>query len=112
MRGGELLKLTDKMLDKYDDHPFIYYGGNIYWCFRKFKPVTRAEHGRGANEENNFLEYGVENCYIPGRKGCFLKCFNNIFKKDCIKENFEFIQSYKRRSNAKTRCILPEISVR
>ena len=46
--SNELAEFIDKILDKYDDHPSIYYTGNIYRYFRNFKRVTRSEHGRGA----------------------------------------------------------------
>ena len=97
--SDELAKFEDKILDKYDDHPSIYYTGNIYRDFRNFKRVMRSEYGRGANEFNNILEYEGENCYIPSRNGCFLKCINYIFEKEVSTEYFEFIQSYKRRTN-------------
>ena len=106
--SNELAEFLDKILDKYDNHRSIYYTGNIYRYFRKFKRVTRSEHGREANEFNNILEYEGENCFIPSGNGCFLKCINYIFKKDFSTEYFEFIQSYKRRTNVMTRCRIPE----
>ena len=108
----ELVEFIDKILDKYDDHPSIYYTGNIYRYFRKFKRVTRSEHGRGANEFNNVLEYEGENCYIPSGNGCFLKCNNYIFREDFSMEYFDFKQSYKRRTNVTTRCRIPEFCER
>ena len=91
--SSELAKFIDKILDKYDDHPSIYYTGNIYRYFKNFKRVNRSEHGRGANEFNNIEEYNGKNCYILDGKGCFLKCINCIFNKDFNKEYFEFIKS-------------------
>ena len=110
--SDDLAKFIDKILDKYDDHPSIYYTGNIYRYFRNFKRVTRSEHGRGANEFNTIQEYEGENCYIPSGNGCFLKCINYIFKKDFSTDYFEFIQSYKRRTNVMTRCRIPEFCKR
>ena len=110
--SDELAKFIDKILDKYDDHPSIYYTGNIYRYFRNFKRVTRSEHGRVANEFNNIQEYEGENCYIPSGNGCFLKCTNYIFEKDFSTEYFEFIKSYKRRSNVMARCRIPEFCER
>ena len=110
--NNELAKFIDKILDKYDDHPSIYYTGNIYRYFKKFKPITRSKHGRGANEFNNILEYTGNNCYIPSGNGCFLKCINYIFNKDFNKEYFEFIKSYKRRTNVMTQCRIPEFCKR
>ena len=110
--SNELAKFIDKILDKYDDHPSIYYTGNIYRYFRNFKRVNRSEHGRGANEFNNILEYEGDNCYIPSGNGCFLKCINFIFNKDFSIEYFKFIKSYKRRPNVITRCRIPEFCER
>ena len=110
--SNELAKFIDKILDKYDDHPFIYYTGNIYRYFKNFKRVNRSEHGRGANEFNDILEYKGNNCYIPSGNGCFLKCINFIFNKDFNKEYFEFIKSYKRRTNVMARCRIPEFCKR
>ena len=110
--SNELAEFIDKILDKYDDNPSIYYTGNIYRYIKIFKRVTRSEHGRRANEFNDIQEYEGENCYIPNGNGCFLKCINNIFNKDFSAEYFEFIQSYKRRTNAMTRCRIPEICKR
>ena len=110
--SDELAKFIDKILDKYDDHPSIYYTGNIYRYFRNFKRVNRSEHGRGANEFNNIEEYEGKNCSIPSGNGCFLKCINYIFDKDFSIENFEFIKSYKRRPNVMARCRIPEFCKR
>ena len=110
--SDELAKFIYKILDKYDDHPSIYYTGNIYRYFRNYKRITRSDHGRGANEFNNFQEYEGNNCYIPSGNGCFLKCINYIFNKDFSIEYFEFIKSYKRRPNVMTRCRIPEFCER
>ena len=90
----ELARFIDKTLDKFDNHPSIYYTGNIYRYFRKFKRVTRSDHGRGANEINNILEYEGVNCYILSGNGCFLRCINYIFNKDFSMDYFDFIQLY------------------
>ena len=110
--SDELAKFIDKILDKYDDHPSIYYTGNIYRYFRNFKCVTRSEHGRGANEFNTIQEYEDENCYIPSGNGSFLKCINYIFDKDFSMQYLEFIHSYKRRTNVMTRCRISEFCTR
>ena len=110
--SDELAKFIDKILDKYDDHPSIYYTGNIYRYFKNFKRINRSEHGRGANEFTDIQEYKGENCYIPNGNGCFLKCINYIFDKDFSTEYFEFIKSYKRRTNVMAQCRIPEFCKR
>ena len=47
-------------MDKYDDHPSIYYTGNIYRCFRNFKRGNKSDHGKGDNQFNNILEHEVK----------------------------------------------------
>ena len=44
--SNELAKFIVKILDKYDDHPSIYYTGKFYRCFRNFNRVTRSERKR------------------------------------------------------------------
>ena len=107
-----LAEFIDKILDKYEDHPSIYYTGNIYRYFKNFKRVNRSNHGRGANEFNDILEYEGDRCYIPSGNGCFLKCINYIFDKDLSTEYFEFIKSYKRRKNVMTQCRIPQFCKR
>ena len=110
--SDELANFIDKISDKYDDHPSIYYTGNIYRYFRNFKRVNRSDHGRGANEFNDIEEYEGDRCYIPNGNGCFLKSINCIFDKDFSIEYFEFIKSYKRRRNVMARCRIPEFCKR
>ena len=107
---SELAKFIDKILDKYDDHPSIYYPGEVNMYFRNFKRVNRSELGRRANEFNNFLEYEDEHCFIPSGNASFIRCNNFILKKDFSKEYFELIQSYKRKTNVMTRCRLPDFA--
>ena len=110
--SDELAKFIDSILDKFDDHPPIFHTRNIYRCFRNIKRVNRCEHGRGANEFNTVLEYEDDNCYIPSGNACFPKCIDYICKKNFSMENFEFIQSYRRKTNVLTRCRLPGICER
>ena len=110
--SDELAKFIDKRLDKFDDHPSIYYTGNIYRHFKNYKKVNRSNHGRGADEFNDILEYQGNNCYIPNGNGCFLKSINYIFDKDFSIEYFDFIKSYKRRPNVMSRCRIPEFCKR
>ena len=90
--GNQLAQFIDKILDKYENHFSIYYTGNIYGSFENFKRVDRSEHGRGADEFINFLEYEGECCNIPSRNGCVLEFNNYIFKKDFSIECYEFLQ--------------------
>ena len=60
--SNELAKFIDK-LNKYDDHPGMYYTGNNYRYFRNFQRVNRSEHGRGSNQFNKLQEYKGINLY-------------------------------------------------
>ena len=103
----ELSEFIDKIRDKFDDHTSIDYTGIFYRLLRKFKRVNRSEHGRRGNEFNNIMESENVNCFIPSGSACFLKCNNYVFKKVFDMEYFEFVQSYKRRTNVMARCRIP-----
>ena len=77
----DLAKFIDKIFDNYDDHPSIYYTGNIYRYCRIFKQANRSEIGRGADEFNFILGYESQNCSIRNGNAFFLKCNNYKFKK-------------------------------
>ena len=95
----ELAKFADRIFDKYDDDPSLYYTDKIYRYFRSFKRVNGSEHGRGVSGFNNVLEYEAEICYKPIGKDCFLECNKYFFKNNFSMEYFKFIQSCKRRTN-------------
>ena len=38
------------MIDKFEDHPSVYYTGDIYRCFSKCKRVSRSHDGRKVDE--------------------------------------------------------------
>ena len=94
--SSKLANFKNKILDKFDDHPFIYSTGNIYRHFRNFKRVNRSEDGRVANEFNIILEHKGVNHYMPSGNGCFLEWANSSFEKDFSTKYFDFIKSYKR----------------
>ena len=104
--SSKIAKLTEEILDKYDDHSSIYYtGGYLRKIENYFKRVNRSEHVKSGNEFNNISEKGGENCFIPSEKGCFLKCTNQIFKMNFTKK-IDFTHSYKRKTNVITRCTI------
>ena len=73
---ADLVKFIEKVFDKFNNLPSIQYTRDNWRYFRKFKQVIRSEHGRGANDFNNVLEYEGENCYIWSGNWCFLKFVN------------------------------------
>ena len=83
---------TDKMLDKYKDHPSIYYTGNFYKYFRNFEHVDRAERGRSADEFNNILEFEAKTSCTRSGNGCFLDCNKHVLEKILTKRYIEFKQ--------------------
>ena len=69
--SDELAKFIDKILDKYDDHPSIYYTGNIYRYFRNFKRVNGSEHGRGVMNSIIFWNTRVISVIYPVETDAF-----------------------------------------
>ena len=89
----EMAYFWDKIFDRNDCHPSIYYTGNIYRYFRNFKRLNMSQHGSGVKNFYNILEYEGRNCYILNGNACFLKCKKYFFKKDFSMDFFELIQS-------------------
>ena len=79
---------------------------------RNFKRVNMAEHGRGADEFNDILDYDGENSFITSGNGFSLKCILYTFKKHFPKDYVDFIKSYQRRTNVMTRCRIQQFCKR
>ena len=55
--SSELENIIDKLLDKPEDNPSIFYTRNVFSYFGNFKRVNESKHGKCANEFESFLEY-------------------------------------------------------
>ena len=100
------------MNPRYDEHPNLYYNGDVFRYSESFRGVNWAENGRQADEFINFLKWEGVNCYIPSGKRCFLQCIEYMFRKDFTFKYSGFIRSFKRRTNVLTRWRIQEFCER
>ena len=84
-----------------DDSIFIGYIYNI--DTPQFNKVNRSQYGNGCSFDKIILEYKGNNCFIPTKGYCFVKCINFLTGQDYKQQYLEFIRNEKRRSNIMTK---------
>ena len=65
----------------------------------QFNKVNRSLYGNGASFDKIILDYCGNNCFIPTKGYCFVKCINFLTAEDYKQQYLEFIRNEKRRSN-------------
>ena len=68
----------------------------------QFIKVNRSQYGNGCSFDKIFIEYLGNNCYIPTKGYCFIKCVNYLTGQDYKQQHLDFIRNEKRRSNITT----------
>ena len=69
----------------------------------QFNKVNRSQYGNGCNFEKIRIEYRGNNCFIPTKGYCFVKCINYLTGQDYKQEYLDFIRNESRRSNVMTK---------
>ena len=69
----------------------------------QFNKVNRSQYGNGCSFDNIIVENQGNNCFIPSKGYCFIKCINFLTGPDYKDKNLEFIRNEKRRTNIKTK---------
>ena len=67
-----------------------------------FNLVDRSQYGNGCDFKHEIIDYQGENCFIPTKVYCFVKCIKFLTGKD-YKKNLDFIRNEKRRSKNMTK---------
>ena len=67
-----------------------------------FNKVNRSQYGNGCSFDKIIIEYRGNNCYIPTKGYCFVKCVNYLTGQDYKQEYLDFIRNEKRRTNIMT----------
>ena len=67
-----------------------------------FNKVNRSRYGNGCSFDKIIIEYKGNNCYIPTKGYCFIKCINFLTGHDYKEKYLDFIRNEKRRSNIMT----------
>ena len=68
----------------------------------QFNKVNRSQYGNGCSFDKIIIEYRGNNCYIPTKGYCFVKCIKYLTGQDYKQENLDFIRNESRRSNIMT----------
>ena len=87
----------------YDSDDSIFNGYIYKIDTLKFNKVKRSEYGKGCDFKHEIIEYQGNNCFIPTKVYCFVKCINFITGKDYKQQYLDFIRNEKRRLNIMTR---------
>ena len=64
-----------------------------------FNKVKASQCGNGCDFKHEIIEYRGNNCFIPTKEYCFVKCINFITGQDYKQKDLDFIRNEKRRSN-------------
>ena len=69
----------------------------------QFNKVNRSQYGNGCSFDKIIVEYRRNNCFIPTKGDCFVKCINYLTGQDYKQQYLDFIRNEKRRSNIMTK---------
>ena len=86
----------------YDSEDAIFNGYIYKLDTPQFKKVNRSQYGNGCSFDKIIIEYRGNNCFIPTKGYCFIKCVN-LTGQDYKQQYLDFIRNEKRRSNIMTK---------
>ena len=80
------------------------FNGYIYKLItHRFKKLNRSQYGNDCFFKHEIIEYRGNNCFIPTKCYCFVKCINFLTGQDYNEQYLEFIRNEKKRSNNMTK---------
>ena len=86
----------------YDSEDAIFNGYIYKLDTPQFKKVNRSQYGNGCDFKHEIFEYRGNNCFMPTKGYCFVKCINFITGQDYKEQYLEFIRNESRRINIMT----------
>ena len=69
----------------------------------QFNKVNRSQYVNGCDFKREIVEYRGNDCFIPTKGYCFVKCVNFLTGENCKERYLDFIRTEKRRSNFMTK---------
>ena len=87
----------------YDSEDAIFNGFIYKFDTPQFNKVNRSQYGNGCNFDKIIVEYRGNNCFIPTKGFCFIKCINFLTGQDYKDQYLDFIRNESRRSNIMTK---------
>ena len=90
-------------IDQNYDSDNVIFNGYIHKLnTAQFKKVNRSQYGNGCDFKHEIIEYQGNNCFIPTKGYCFMKCVNFLTGEDYKQQYLDFIRNEKRRSSIMT----------
>ena len=86
----------------YDSDDSIFNGYIYKINTPQFNKVNRSQYGNGCSFDKIIIEYQGNNCFIPTKGYCFVKCVNFSTGQDYKEQYLDFIRNEKRRTNIMT----------
>ena len=81
----------------YDSDDSIFNGYIYKIDTPQFNKVNRSQYGNGCSFDKIIIEYRGNNCFIPTKGYCFVKCNNYLTGQDYKQQYLDFIRNEKRR---------------
>ena len=90
-------------IDEGNDAEDAIFNGYIYKINTpQINKVNRSQYGNGCSFDKIIIEYRGNNCFIPTKGYCFVKCVIFMTGQDYKQQYLDFIRNEKRRSNIMT----------
>ena len=91
-------------IDQDNDSDDSIFNGYIYKIDTPiFNKVNRSKYGNGCDFKHEIIDNRGNNCYIPTKGYCFIKCINFLTGQDYKQKYLDFIRNEKRRTNIMTK---------
>ena len=117
LRVGDQIRRTNSRFRKMDDFEAYInsidqgydaedaiFNGYIYKLDApQFKKVNRSQFGNGCDFKHEIIEHRGNNCFIPTKGYCFVKCINFFTGQNHNQPYLEFVRSEQRRTNIMTK---------
>ena len=85
-----------KKIDQDNESDDAIFNGYIYKIATpQLNKVNRSQYGNGCDFNDKIIEYRVNNCCIPTKGYCFIKCVNFLTGEDYKQQYLEIIRNKK-----------------
>ena len=99
---GDFESYINSIDEGFDADDCIFNGYIYKLSTPQFNKVNRSQYGNCCNFDQIIIDDRGNNCFIPTKGYCFVKCIKVLTSQDYKQENLDFIRNEKRRSNIMT----------
>ena len=87
----------------YDSEDALFNGCIYKLDTPQFNEVNRNQYGKGCDFEHEIIEYRGNNCFLPTKGYCFVKCIHFPTGKDYKQQYLDFLRNEKTRTTFMTK---------